>query len=645
MSENIRIKVEVPDWNTYNSATKSLISFFLENASLFCRGEYEGDELTYMSSALLMDCLKSCCTNFEYGLSEDIAQIGATWGEDISEYWYGQYSLCKDGIPYVNTEFFTTSSAIKGFYTVPSGDYYTGYDPVYIYTSDKIVNSWDYFNGDTFVNPGLEFTNLYVPIDFVVTKNDVEINDPSLVPSFLFNKEEDEQGYHVVKFPIDSSRYNLSYTFQFRTSSFTIKYTDENDDAVEKDVFYKMGLWTNKKRYYLDYEWDPKPGMEYFNVDSDGYYSLSEVLNFILNPTNNFKFSLYKEDYSSEYFSSGYMIFYHIDGNNSDLVLSSDHCRSDFIGNVLVTTPSKDNTTIFNQVTKANIFPLYHYATPTGTEEKQFYLLGYIYLKLYNQDGTPFTDSIPEGTDIGVKETDNSQADYNILASMLSLTNQYMNGGFVPSSSIKEPPIVTLGNYPQSSSEPEPLEWYVLDTDTVNNRSLLISKHIIDGHVYHDVESDNVYDPTWETCSLRAWLNNEFLNTAFTESERSRINLTRVVTPDTSDHYFEEDTVTNDYVFLLSVEEVASYFPNKRVIISDITQYAQNNNVSSNKWWLRSPNSVSTKQRYYDGGWHYVHVLYPYCVVYDSVSNETWSNTVEFTDGIRPVIWVDNVGE
>ena len=39
--------------------------------------------------------------------------------------------------------------------------------------------------------------------------------------------------------------------------------------------------------------------------------------------------------------------------------------------------------------------------------------------------------------------------------------------------------IITFGNYPQSTSDPEPIEWTVLDVDTVNHKCLLISDKIL----------------------------------------------------------------------------------------------------------------------------------------------------------------------
>ena len=67
-----------------------------------------------------------------------------------------------------------------------------------------------------------------------------------------------------------------------------------------------------------------------------------------------------------------------------------------------------------------------------------------------------------------------------------------------------------------------PIEWIVLDRQ--DDRLLLLCKRALETLPYHDTE-----DPvTWESCSLRAWLNGAFLTSAFTTEDASRILLTEV---------------------------------------------------------------------------------------------------------------------
>lgn len=85
---------------------------------------------------------------------------------------------------------------------------------------------------------------------------------------------------------------------------------------------------------------------------------------------------------------------------------------------------------------------------------------------------------------------------------------------------------ITLGMYPQNSdSEKEAVEWIVLKKE--DNRCLCISRYLLDCKPYHEIPEKIA----WENCSLRKWLNNEFLFTAFSPEEREKILLSNVENP------------------------------------------------------------------------------------------------------------------
>lgn len=83
---------------------------------------------------------------------------------------------------------------------------------------------------------------------------------------------------------------------------------------------------------------------------------------------------------------------------------------------------------------------------------------------------------------------------------------------------------VTLGTYPQSANGDDltPIEWRVLARD--GNKALLISRYGLDVQPYNSEKTD----VTWETCTLRTWLNNTFFNKAFTSAEQATILTTTV---------------------------------------------------------------------------------------------------------------------
>ena len=120
--------------------------------------------------------------------------------------------------------------------------------------------------------------------------------------------------------------------------------------------------------------------------------------------------------------------------------------------------------------------------------------------------------------------------------------------------------VVSFGSYPQSKegTDQTQIEWIVLDYDETNHKALLISKYGLDAVPYNK-EYTAI---TWEKCTLRAWLNGEFLNKAFSEKEQSAILVTNV--DNSSDQgYSSWDTDggnnTQDRIFLLSYAEAKRY--------------------------------------------------------------------------------------
>ena len=88
------------------------------------------------------------------------------------------------------------------------------------------------------------------------------------------------------------------------------------------------------------------------------------------------------------------------------------------------------------------------------------------------------------------------------------------------SSGISAGDVVTFGHYEQDNNldnGPEAIEWIVLDMQ--EGKALLLSKYGLDAIPYN-TEYVNI---TWEQCTLRTWLNQDFLKTAFDEKEQSAI--------------------------------------------------------------------------------------------------------------------------
>ena len=150
--------------------------------------------------------------------------------------------------------------------------------------------------------------------------------------------------------------------------------------------------------------------------------------------------------------------------------------------------------------------------------------------------------------------------------------------------------IITFGSYEQDNdlaNGKEPIEWLVLDKQ--DSRILVISKYGLDCRSYNK-EYKNV---TWETCTLRSWLNDSFLNEAFSSEEQTLIPTVMVSADKNPKYGYDSGKDTNDQVFLLSIDEVNKYFSNDTVRKCEPTAYAMAQSAYKSDrgfctWWLRS---------------------------------------------------------
>ncbi len=118
----------------------------------------------------------------------------------------------------------------------------------------------------------------------------------------------------------------------------------------------------------------------------------------------------------------------------------------------------------------------------------------------------------------------------------------------------------------------ERIEWLVLDRYSDGSR-LLVSRYALFALPFNDLRADC----EWKDCSLRTWLNESFLPSAFDATESAQILA---------------GTVYNDRLFLLSADEAEKYFDGDRARRCEPTKYALNQGAyvygGSCWWWLRS---------------------------------------------------------
>lgn len=188
-----------------------------------------------------------------------------------------------------------------------------------------------------------------------------------------------------------------------------------------------------------------------------------------------------------------------------------------------------------------------------------------------------------------------------------------------------------------------PIEWLVLARN--GNKALLISRYGLDAQPYNT----DYTSVTWETCTLRTWLNGTFYNKAFSSAEQAAILTTSV--DNSQNQCFSlwgtsGGNNTQDKVFLLSYAKANKYFgveywkntgatdnvksrvaPTPYAIAQGAYTSSSNMTADSNVagwWWLRSPGSYRSSAAYVspDGS------LRDHNVDYGSAS-------------VRPALWVN----
>lgn len=186
---------------------------------------------------------------------------------------------------------------------------------------------------------------------------------------------------------------------------------------------------------------------------------------------------------------------------------------------------------------------------------------------------------------------------------------------------------ITFGSYEQDndlSNGKEPVEWLVLDKQ--DGKVLVISKYVLDAKKYNEEKTA----VTWERCSVRHWLNEDFYNVAFSDTEKTDVLSSEVVAHLNPDSDADSGNNTQDKLFLLSIEEADSYFTSDEERICQITEYAIGQGAPDNyegnaRWILRTPGSQNkfAASVHYDGD-----VM---------VGGGVVTNVM----GVRPAMWIE----
>ncbi len=194
--------------------------------------------------------------------------------------------------------------------------------------------------------------------------------------------------------------------------------------------------------------------------------------------------------------------------------------------------------------------------------------------------------------------------------------------------------IVYFGKYEQDndvSNGAEDIEWIVLAKK--EDSYLVISKYALDCVPYNGTREE----VTWQVSYLRSWLNDDFLNKAFTEEESNQIPTVRVAADENPNYGSNPGFETSDKIFLLSIKEAEQFFVTAEARRCASTAFAKaqgaytsfdyqtSSSKSACRWWLRSPGNSQRYAAYVGSGGD----------VYFSGYSVDYANV-----SVRPALWI-----
>ena len=150
--------------------------------------------------------------------------------------------------------------------------------------------------------------------------------------------------------------------------------------------------------------------------------------------------------------------------------------------------------------------------------------------------------------------------------------------------------------------------WKVLIVSA--GKALVISRDDICIKKYHK----DLGKITWADCTLRKWLNNEFISEYFTPSEQTQILPCKLKKDKNPNFKTRCGVPTTDRVFLLSINEVNQLFANNQA------------RAIGSCWWLRSPGDRPLNAAF--------------VTIHGEV--DTYGNRADFERyGVRPALWLN----
>ncbi len=192
--------------------------------------------------------------------------------------------------------------------------------------------------------------------------------------------------------------------------------------------------------------------------------------------------------------------------------------------------------------------------------------------------------------------------------------------------------IITFGTYPQSDvtgEKKDPIEWRVLKVE--DGKALVISVLGLDNVMFNTLNTS----VTWATAELRPWLNETFMNAAFTADEQAQIVTSKIFTANSIARRVANAAPgcgeTEDKIFPLSIDEANELFaddddrqcqPSAYCKAKGAFTHASNGNCW---WWLRNPGYYTSDAA---------------GVNYNGLIHASGDNITSPSDAVRPAMWI-----
>lgn len=187
---------------------------------------------------------------------------------------------------------------------------------------------------------------------------------------------------------------------------------------------------------------------------------------------------------------------------------------------------------------------------------------------------------------------------------------------------------IVFGTYPQTAEgRRADIEWIILHIDRENHHIMLLSKYALERKVFHDI-NENI---SWADSTLRFWLNNEFIDEAFSGSEQKALLTHSTEARDNWEFGTPGGVETDNKVYLLDLKNFDDLLTDKQEIAQCMpTEYAIKQGAEVNgdycNWWLRSPGEFQNYAAIVDTNGGFINSG-------RGVTNDTIC--------VRPVIWID----